>query len=248
MTAEQIRERITELGAQITADYADRAPLLVGILKGAFMFMADLAREIDLPVEFDFMAVASYGNATKSSGVVRIVKDLDIDLQGRDVLLVEDIVDSGLTLRYLKRNLESRNPASLEVCALLLREGAADGASLKYVGFEIPPDFENRVMNVHPALIPAFCGHGMYGHHVHEAVIGYGVKVSGATVHFANNEYDAGPIILQDTVPVLDDDTPESLAARVQAKERELYPKAIRLFAEGRLHVEGRRVRIREPR
>ncbi|HOD52209.1 MAG TPA: phosphoribosylglycinamide formyltransferase [Candidatus Hydrogenedentes bacterium] len=113
---------------------------------------------------------------------------------------------------------------------------------------EIPPDFENRVMNVHPALIPAFCGHGMYGHHVHEAVIGYGVKVSGATVHFANNEYDAGPIILQDTVPVLDDDTPESLAARVQAKERELYPKAIRLFAEGRLQVDGRRVRIREPR
>lgn len=111
---------------------------------------------------------------------------------------------------------------------------------------DIPPDFENRVMNVHPALIPAFCGKGMYGHHVHQAVIEYGVKLSGATVHFANNEYDAGPIILQDVVPVLDDDTPESLAGRVQAKERELYPEAIQLFAEGRLEVDGRRVRIRE--
>ncbi|MFO7974927.1 MAG: phosphoribosylglycinamide formyltransferase [Candidatus Hydrogenedentota bacterium] len=111
---------------------------------------------------------------------------------------------------------------------------------------DIPPDFENRVMNIHPALIPAFCGKGMYGHHVHQAVIEYGVKVSGATVHFANNEYDAGPIILQDVVPVLDDDTPELLAERVQEEERELYPEAIRLFAEGRLEVNGRRVRIRE--
>ena len=112
---------------------------------------------------------------------------------------------------------------------------------------EIPDDFENKVVNVHPALIPAFCGKGMYGHHVHEAVIEYGVKLSGATVHFANNEYDAGPIILQDTVPVLDDDTPDTLAERVQAKERELYPEAVRLFAEGRLRVDGRRVRILEP-
>ena len=109
---------------------------------------------------------------------------------------------------------------------------------------EIPDDFENRVVNVHPALIPAFCGKGMYGHHVHEAVLEYGVKLTGVTVHFANNEYDAGPIILQDTVPVLDDDTPDTLADRVQAKERELYPKAIQLFAEGRLRVEGRRVRV----
>jgi formyltetrahydrofolate-dependent phosphoribosylglycinamide formyltransferase len=112
---------------------------------------------------------------------------------------------------------------------------------------EIPDDFANKVVNVHPALIPAFCGKGMYGHHVHEAVIEYGVKLSGATVHFANNEYDAGPIILQDTVPVLDDDTPDSLAERVQAKEREVYPEAIRLFAQGRLKVDGRRVRILEP-
>jgi hypoxanthine phosphoribosyltransferase len=139
--ADELAARVAELGAQITADYQGRPPLLVGVLKGAFMFMSDLSRHIALPVEFDFMAVSSYGAATRTSGVVRIVKDLDIDLQDRDVLIVEDIVDSGLTLRYLKRNLESRNPASLEVCALLLREGATDGASLKYVGFEIPPDF-----------------------------------------------------------------------------------------------------------
>lgn len=109
---------------------------------------------------------------------------------------------------------------------------------------EIPSDFENRVINVHPALIPAFCGKGMYGHHVHEAVIAYGAKVSGCTVHFANANYDEGPIILQAAVPVLDDDTPDTLAERVQAKERELYPEAIQLIAEGRVRVEGRRVRI----
>ena len=137
-----LQARIAELGEQITADYAGRAPLLVGVLKGAFMFMADLARGIALPVEFDFMAVSSYGSATKSSGVVRIVKDLDIDLTGRDVLLVEDIIDSGLTLAYLRKNLQARNPASLEVCALLLREGLQKrDPDLKYVGFRIPPDF-----------------------------------------------------------------------------------------------------------
>ena len=110
--ADKLQVRIAELGAQITEDYAGRAPLLVGVLKGAFMFMADLARAIDLPVEFDFMAVSSYGSATQSSGVVRIVKDLDIDLSGRHVLLVEDIIDSGLTLAYLRKNLLARNPAS----------------------------------------------------------------------------------------------------------------------------------------
>lgn len=137
-----LQERVAELGAQITADYAGRAPLLVGVLKGAFMFMADLARAIDLPVEFDFMAVSSYGSATKTSGVVRIVKDLDLDLTGRDVIIVEDIVDSGLTLQYLRRNLQSRGPASLAVCALLLKEGLQrDDPDLRYVGFRIPPDF-----------------------------------------------------------------------------------------------------------
>lgn len=109
---------------------------------------------------------------------------------------------------------------------------------------EIPDDFQHRVINTHPALIPAFCGKGMYGHHVYEAVLAYGAKVTGATIHFADREYDHGPIILQRCVPVLDDDTPDTLAERVQALERELYPEAIQLFAEGRLRVEGRRVRI----
>src|SRR4051812_233965 len=139
---DKLQARIAELGAEITADYAGRAPLLVGVLKGAFMFMADLSRAITLPVEFDFMAVSSYGSATKTSGVVRIVKDLDIDLSGRDVLIVEDIIDSGLTLQYLRRNLQARNPNSVEVCAFLLREGLQPkDPDLKYVGFKIPPAF-----------------------------------------------------------------------------------------------------------
>lgn len=109
----------------------------------------------------------------------------------------------------------------------------------------IPGDFENRVMNIHPALIPAFCGHGMYGHHVHEAVLARGCKVSGCTVHFCDNNYDEGPIIVQKTVPVLDNDTPDTLAARVFEVECSAYPDAIRLFAEGRLQVINRRVHIR---
>lgn len=139
---DDLQERIAALGKEITADYAGRDPLFVGVLKGAFMFMSDLARAVDLPVECDFMAVSSYGSATRSSGVVRIVKDLDIDLTGRDVVLVEDIVDSGLTLSYLCKNLLAREPASLEVCALLVREGRqARDLELRYVGFEIPDDF-----------------------------------------------------------------------------------------------------------
>ena len=142
LSEQQIENRIKELGQQITNDYQKKAPLLVGVLKGAFIYMADLARAISLPIEFDFMAVSSYGNATKTSGVVRIVKDLDIDLSGRDVIVVEDIIDSGLTLNYLRKNLESRGPTSLEVCALLVRSGRQVGElGLKYVGFEIPPDF-----------------------------------------------------------------------------------------------------------
>ncbi len=138
----QIQTRVAELGAQITADYQGRRPLLLGVLKGAFVFMADLARAIDLPVEVDFMAVSSYGSATKTSGIVRIVKDLDIELQNRHVLIVEDIIDSGLTLNYLRRTLAARNPASLDVCALLIRSGRqAPDVDLKYIGFEIPPDF-----------------------------------------------------------------------------------------------------------
>jgi formyltetrahydrofolate-dependent phosphoribosylglycinamide formyltransferase len=108
----------------------------------------------------------------------------------------------------------------------------------------IPDDFLGRVMNIHPALIPAFCGKGYYGNHVHEAVLAYGAKVSGCTVHFCDNQYDHGPIILQRTVPVLDEDNPDTLAARVFEQECEAYPEAIRLFAEGRLLIEGRRVRV----
>jgi hypoxanthine phosphoribosyltransferase len=142
VSEDQIRTRVGELGAQITADYAGRTPLLVGVLKGAFVFMADLSRAINLPVEFDFMAVSSYGSATKTSGVVRIVKDLDLDLSDRHVIIVEDIIDSGLTLQYLRRNLEARNPASMAVCALLVREGLQkQDLDLAYVGFHIPPEF-----------------------------------------------------------------------------------------------------------
>ncbi len=125
------------------------------------------------------------------------------------------------------------------------------GAALVVMGgflkrLTIPDDFRNRVLNIHPGLIPAFCGQGLYGHHVHEAVLAYGAKLSGCTVHFADNEYDHGPVILQRAVPVLDDDTPDTLAARVFAAECEAYPEALRLIAEGRVRVEGRRVRIRD--
>ena len=142
VSAKEVHDRVGELGRQITHDYADTPPLLVCVLKGAINFMADLMRAIELPVEVDFMAVSSYGAATKTSGVVRIVKDLDVDLANRDVVIVEDVVDSGLTLNYLRQYLGARNPASLEVCALLLKEGEQRvEQSLKYVGFSIPADF-----------------------------------------------------------------------------------------------------------
>jgi phosphoribosylglycinamide formyltransferase-1 len=128
----------------------------------------------------------------------------------------------------------------------LCRQAKADLVCL--AGFlellSIPEDFHHRVVNIHPALIPAFCGKGYYGQRVHEAVLAYGAKVSGCTVHFADNEYDHGPILLQRTVPVLDDDTPETLAARVFAQECEAYPEAIALIAAGRVRIEGRRTRI----
>ncbi len=142
LPAQQIHERIAELGADIARDYAGKDPILVAVLKGAFIFMADLARAIPIPLEVDFMAVSSYGASTRSSGVVRIVKDLDIDLTGRHVIIVEDIIDSGLTLRYLRKTLESRGTASLEVCALLVRDGNQQAElDLRYVGFHIPPAF-----------------------------------------------------------------------------------------------------------
>ena len=138
----EIKAKLRELGDQITEDYAGKDLLLIGVLKGAFIVLADLSRHIRLPLETDFMAVASYGAATKTSGVVRILKDLDHDLEGRDVLLVEDIVDSGLTLNYLLKNLRGRRPASLEVAALLKKTGIQRvHLDVRYVGFEIPPDF-----------------------------------------------------------------------------------------------------------
>lgn len=146
--ADQIQARLRELAAEIDSDYAGRELLLVGVLKGAVMVMADLARALHTSVEMDWMAVSSYGSGTRSSGVVRIIKDLDADLTDRHVLVVEDIVDSGLTLSWLLRNLSSRGPASLEVCTLLRKPDAQKGhsgkggqAPVKYVGFDIPPEF-----------------------------------------------------------------------------------------------------------
>ena len=142
VSAERIAERVAELGARITADFADDPPLLVGVLKGAMLFMSDLCRAIELPVDVDFMAVSSYGSATSTSGVVRIVKDLDAELTGRRVLVVEDIIDSGLTLNYLRKYLQARQPASVDVCALLVKDGEQRvELDLRYVGFTIPSEF-----------------------------------------------------------------------------------------------------------
>ena len=137
-----LRARVVELGEEISRDYDGRELLLIGVLKGAVFFMADLMRQLTIPCEIDFMAISSYGASTDSSGVVRILKDLDINIEGRDVLVVEDIIDSGLTLSYLIRNLEAREPASLEVCALLTKpERREIDVPVRYVGFEIPNRF-----------------------------------------------------------------------------------------------------------
>jgi len=164
-----LRRRIEELGAEISADYQGRDLLLIGVLKGAVFFMADLMRQLTVACEVDFMAISSYGAQTDSSGVVRILKDLDINIEGRDVLVVEDIIDSGLTLSYLVRNLEAREPATLEVCALLTKpERRAIEVAVRYVGFEIPNrfvigyglDFAERYRNLpyvatlDPRLVP----------------------------------------------------------------------------------------------
>jgi hypoxanthine phosphoribosyltransferase len=139
---EALKSRVAELGEQISNDYEGRDLLLVGVLKGAVFFMADLMRELAVPCEVDFMAISSYGAASDSSGVVRILKDLDINIEGRNVLILEDIIDSGLTLSYLVRNLGARNPATLEVCALLVKEGRSEtDVDVRYVGFEIPNRF-----------------------------------------------------------------------------------------------------------
>ncbi len=142
ITADDIQAGVRRLGEEISRDYADRDLLVIGVLKGAFMMMADLAKSLTIAADFDFMAVSSYGAATKTSGVVRILKDLDLDIRDRDVVLVEDIIDSGLTLNYLLKNLKSRGPASLEVCTLLQKQGAQRvPLDIRYTGFEIPDRF-----------------------------------------------------------------------------------------------------------
>jgi hypoxanthine phosphoribosyltransferase len=139
---ETLSARIAELGAEVSADYHGRDLLLIGVLKGAVFFMADLMRHLTVQCEVDFMAISSYGDSTDSSGIVRILKDLDINIEGRDVLVVEDIIDSGLTLSYLMRNLESREPASLEVCALMTKPARREiDVPVRYIGFEIPNRF-----------------------------------------------------------------------------------------------------------
>jgi hypoxanthine phosphoribosyltransferase len=154
---DRLRARVVELGEEISADYTGRDLLLIGVLKGAVFFMADLMRTLGIPCEIDFMAISSYGAQTDSSGVVRILKDLDINIEGRNVLVVEDIIDSGLTLSYLMRNLEAREPASLEVCALLTKPDRREiDVPVRYIGFEIPNrfvvgyglDFDERYRNL----------------------------------------------------------------------------------------------------
>ncbi len=167
--ADELQHRIREMAAEVSRDYAGKDLLLIGVLKGAVFFLSDLMRHLSIPCEVDFMAVASYGSSTDSSGVVRILKDLDINIEGRHVLVVEDIIDSGLTLSYLVRNLEAREPASLEVCALLTKPHRREiDVPVRYTGFEIPNkfvigyglDFAERYRNLpyvgvlHPDLIP----------------------------------------------------------------------------------------------
>jgi hypoxanthine phosphoribosyltransferase len=140
--SEDLERRVRELGAEINRDYEGRDLVMIGVLKGAVLFLADLMRELTVPCEVDFMAVSSYGSSTDSSGVVRILKDLDAPIEGRDVLVVEDIIDSGLTLHYLMKNLRARSPATLEVCALLTKpERRRVDLPIRYVGFEIPNRF-----------------------------------------------------------------------------------------------------------
>ncbi len=142
ISQDDLRARVAEMATEISRDYKGKDLVLVGILKGAFIFLADLCRQLSIPASFDFIAVSSYGSGTRSGGIVRILKDLDTDISGKDVLIVEDIIDSGLTLNYLHKSLRARNPASLEICALL-RKPEMDRVKLeaKYIGFSIPSDF-----------------------------------------------------------------------------------------------------------
>lgn len=142
ISEEEIAKRVKELGVQLTEDYKGKDLMVVGILKGCMLFLSDLVRAIDLPLTMDFMVVSSYGNATKSSGVVRIIKDLEREIEGKDVLIVEDIVDTGLTLSYLIENLKTRNPNSVKVCSLLDKpERRKVHVDIEYIGFRIPDEF-----------------------------------------------------------------------------------------------------------
>ncbi|HHT79217.1 MAG TPA: hypoxanthine phosphoribosyltransferase [Actinobacteria bacterium] len=142
ISEKELQDRISVLGEQISIDYDGRIPVLISVLKGSFIFIADLCRKISIPIVFDFMAVSSYGNSMASSGVVRITKDLDYNIQGKDILIVEDIVDSGRTLHYLIRNIQARNPGSLEVCTLLDKDVKGKIKNIiKYKGFDIPDEF-----------------------------------------------------------------------------------------------------------
>jgi formyltetrahydrofolate-dependent phosphoribosylglycinamide formyltransferase len=206
--------------------------------------------EHDSPVRLAILA--SGGGTTLQNLLDRIA---DGRLQARVTLVASNNADAYALERGRRAGIDvvavSRKDAGSreEFSRRLFEHCRRAGADLVCLaGFlqliQIPDDFLGRVMNIHPALIPAFCGKGFYGHHVHEAVLAYGAKITGCTVHFADNQYDHGPIILQRAVPVLDDDTPGSLAERVFAQECEAYPEAIRLFAAGRLRIEGRRVRV----
>lgn len=174
---------------------------------------------------------------------IRLVISSSPDARG-----LQFAAEAGIPSRVIERKscatAEDFSAATFGACREVGIELVVMGGFLKHV--LIPPDFENRVMNIHPALIPAFCGKGFYGLHVHQAVLDYGAKISGCTVHFVDNQYDHGPIILQRAVPVLDDDTAERLQQRVFAAECEAYPEAIQLFATGRLSMEGRRVKVRD--
>lgn len=200
------------------------------------------------------LAVLISGGGTTLRNLLTVIDRGELSAQ---VVLVISSTRAASGLRFaeegqiasqvIRRTAEMTDEAYSEVVFQPCREAGADlvvmGGFLKHV--LIPKDFDGRVMNIHPSLIPSFCGHGFYGHHVHEGVLNYGVKVSGCTVHFVDNQFDHGPIVLQETVPVHEDDTPETLAARVFEQECVAYPKAIQWFAEGRLTIHGRHVSCR---
>lgn len=199
---------------------------LVVLISGGGTTLANLLREIEVGrLDARIELVVSSNSAAAGLGIA--------ERAGLPVAVVE-------RKGHADRAAFSR--AAFDHCRQAGCHLVAMGGYLKQL--DIPADFEGRVMNIHPALVPAFCGQGFYGRRVHEAALEYGVKVSGCTVHFVDNEYDHGPIVLQRTVPVEDDDTPEALAARVFAAECEAYPAALRLYAAGRLRIEGRRVRV----